>query len=150
MQDQKFVLKSYWKLHPSLKDKLYLTYLTLMIVNITTNALVIYILIVTKQITNITFKKIFILTISGLLTGLFVQSLFTTIFYKQSCIIKVAHMFITIFLFDLPMYKIAIIGIDRYLRIKHYANFKVLWTNKIVFTLLSTGSFLFLIHTFTH
>ena len=59
-------------------------------------------------------------------------------------------MFITIFLFDLPMYKIAIIGIDRYLRIKHYANFKVLWTNKIVFTLLSTGSFLFLIHTFTH
>ena len=116
--------------------------LTLMIVNIITNALVIYILIATKQITNIIFKLIFILSVSDLLTGIFVQSLFTTILYKQSCIIKVTYMFITIFLFHLSMYTITIIGIDRYLRIRHYANFKVLWTKRVVFTLLSIGSFL--------
>lgn len=116
--------------------------LTLMIVNIITNALVIYILIATKQITNIIFKLIFILSVSDLLTGIFVQSLFTTILYKQSCIIKVTYMFVTIFLFHLSMYTITIIGIDRYLRIRHYANFKVLWTKRVVFTLLSIGSFL--------
>ena len=40
------------------------------------------------------------------------------------------------------MYSIAIIGIDRYLRIKKYANFKELWTTKVVLIVLSIAFFL--------
>ena len=38
------------------------------------------------------------------------------------------YTFIAVFLIYLPMYRIAIIGIDRYLSVKHYANFKTFWT----------------------
>lgn len=31
---------------------------------------------------------------------------------------------------------------DRYVRIKHYTNFKAIWTNKVVFTLIFTGCIL--------
>ena len=106
---------------------------TLIILNLITKPLVKYILIATKQITNITFKLIFILSLSDLLTGLFVQSLFTTIIYKQGSIIKVAYISILIFLFHLSMYTIAIICIDRYLRIKDYANLKALQTKRVVY-----------------
>ena len=40
------------------------------------------------------------------------------------------------------MYTIAIIGIDRYLRIKHFENFKALWTTKVVSVFISIEVFL--------
>ena len=43
------------------------------------------------------------------------------------------------------MCTIAIIGIDRYIRIKHYANFKALWTTRVVLTLILIEVFLSLL-----
>ena len=39
-------------------------------------------------------------------------------------------------------YTIGIVGIDRYVKIKHYANFKDLWIKKVVLSLLSAALFL--------
>ena len=115
---------------------------TVMAGNVISNALVIYILIVTKQKKNITCKLIFILSLSDLMIGLFVQNLFTAMLYQQNCVIGVVYMFIMIYFFHLSMYTVAVIGIDRYLRIKHYANFKALWTKRVALTFVSIGSFL--------
>ena len=49
---------------------------------------------------------------------------------------------ISVLCVHLSMYSIGIIGIDRYLRIKHYANFKALWTTRVVLTLMCVGGFL--------
>ena len=46
------------------------------------------------------------------------------------------HAFVAVFSAYLSMYKIAIIGIYPYIRIKHYVNFKILWTKKVVSTLI--------------
>ena len=51
-------------------------------------------------------------------------------------------MFVMIYFFHLSIYTVAVIGIDRYLRIKHYASFKALWTKRIALTFVSIGSFL--------
>ena len=115
---------------------------TIMAGNVISNALVIYILIVTKQKKNITCKLILILSLSDLMIGLFVQNLFTAMLYQQNCVIGVVYMFIMIYFFHLSMYTVAVIGIDRYLRIKHYANFKALWTKRVALTFVSIGSFL--------
>ena len=40
--------------------------------------------------------------------------------------------FIASFFVHLSVYTIALIGIDRYLRIKHYVDFKALWTTRVV------------------
>ena len=94
--------------------------------NIVTNVTVIYILIKTKQIVNITGKLIFMLSISDLMIGLFCQNLQTTIFYEKNCVLMDLSLIISVLCVHLSMYSIAIIGIDRCLRIKHYANFKAL------------------------
>ena len=39
-------------------------------------------------------------------------------------------------------YTIGIVGIDRYVKIKHYANFKALWIKKVVLSLLCAALFL--------
>ena len=45
------------------------------------------------------------------------------------------------------MCAIAIIGIDRYIRVKHYANFKALWTTRVVLTLILIEASLSLLQT---
>ena len=39
-------------------------------------------------------------------------------------------------------YTIGIVGIDRYVKLKHYANFKALWIKKVVLSLLCAALFL--------
>ena len=112
-----------------------------MAVNIITNVAVIYILIKTKQIVNITGKLIFMPSIPDLMIGLFCQNLETTIFYEKNCLLMDSSLIILVFCVHLSMYSIAIIGIDHYLRIKHYANFKALWTTRVVLTLICVLSF---------
>lgn len=55
--------------------------LTLMVANVIANALVIYILVSTKQLKKITCKVIFILSVSDLMIGLFAQNLYTIVFF---------------------------------------------------------------------
>lgn len=73
---------------------------------------------------------------SDLMTGLLVQNLNTAIFYERNCILIDAHAFVAVFIVHLSMYTIAIIGTDRYIRIKHFVNFKTLWTAGVLITLI--------------
>ena len=116
--------------------------LILMVGNALSNALLIFVSIKTKQIANITCKLIFMLNVSNLMVGLFGQTLFKTMFYVQSCLVAHASIFVLVFGVHLLMYTIAIIGVDRYLRIKHYASFKAIWTTKIVISLISISAIL--------
>ena len=108
----------------------------LMVGNIIANGLVIYILIKTKQVSNITCKLIFMLSISDLMIGVFAQNICTIHFYEKNCFVKLASISISTFLSHLSAYVIAILGIDRYLRIKYFTNFKTLWKTKVVFILI--------------
>ena len=114
--------------------------LILMVGNVLSNALVVFILIKTKQMANITCKLIFMLSVSDLMVGLFGQTLFTTMFYVQNCLVAHASIFVLVFAVHLSIYIISIIGVDRYLRIKHYASFKVIWTTKVVISLISVAT----------
>ena len=115
--------------------------LTLTAANVIANALVIYILFRTKQIAKITYKVIFGLSVSNLMTGLFAQNLYTTVFFDNICFIRIALTFTWIFFVPLSAYSIAIISIDRYLRIKKYMNFKEIWTARVVSSLLTCATF---------
>ena len=77
------------------------------------------------------------LSVSDLMVGLFGQTLFTTMFYVQSCLVAHASIFVSVFAVHLSMYTIEIIGVDRYLRIKHYAHFKEIWSTKVVISLIT-------------
>ena len=106
----------------------------LIVGNVITNILVIYILIKTKQIANVTCTLIFMLSASDLLIVIFVQNLLTAMLYVINCSLFLVQTFVKVY------YRI--IGMDRYVRIKHYTNFKAISTNKVVFTLIFTGCIL--------
>ena len=59
--------------------------LILMISNITANTLVIYVLIKTRQILQITCKLIFMLSTSDLLLGVFCQNLLFVMLFSRNC-----------------------------------------------------------------
>ena len=50
--------------------------------------------------------------------------------------LQTAFRSLSVFLMHLSGYTIGIIGIDRYVRIKHYASFKALWTKRAVLSLI--------------
>ena len=66
------------------------------------------------------------LSASDLMIGLFCQNIQTTMFHKKSSLLMDKSLSISVFCLYLSMYSIATIGIDRYVRIKHYASFKAL------------------------
>ena len=115
--------------------------LIVMVGNVSANAVVMYVLIKTKQIVNTTCKVIFMLSTSDLLTGALTQNLFTAVFYKRSCLFEAACRFTSIFIVHVSFYATAIIGIDRFIRIKYFTNFKTIWTRKVVLTLMCIGVF---------
>ena len=111
----------------------------LILVNVITNAFVIYVLIKTKQISNVTCKLILVLSMSDMLVGVLAQPLFMIEFYDTNCLIVTACLFVSVFLTHVSGYTIAIIGIDRYIRIKYFVNFKAIWTTRVVLTLSCMG-----------
>ena len=119
--------------------------LILMVANIFANGLVIYILIKTKQILQTACKLIFVLSASDLLLGLFCQNLLFAMFYTTKCSIIEAYLFLVTLLLHLSCYSLAIIGVDRYLRIKHYRNFRTMWTRRVVLKLFFVAVFLALL-----
>ena len=60
----------------------------------------------------------------------------------KKCLLMDIYAAIGIFLVHLLMYTIAIIGIDRCLRIKPYATIKATWTAKVVSVFISIEVFL--------
>ena len=97
--------------------------LILMIANIAANTLAIYVLIKTKQILQITCKLIFTLITSDLLLGVFYQNLLFVMLFSRNCVVIEAYLFLVAFLLRSSCYTVALIGVDRYLRIKHYGDF---------------------------
>ena len=63
------------------------------------------------------------LSASGLLLGLFFQNLLFAMFYAAKCTVIEAYSFLVTFLLNSSSYMVAIIGVNRYLTIKHYRNF---------------------------
>ena len=61
-----------------------------MVGNVFTNALVMFILIKTKQLSNVVCKLIFMLSISDFLIGALCQNFFFAVFYGASCFIKIS------------------------------------------------------------
>ena len=110
--------------------------LILMVGNVIANISVMYVLIKTKQMTNITCKLIFVLSTSDLMIGVFVQNLFMASFYERNCLLQKILRFFSLFLTHFSCYIIAILGIDRYIRIKYFTKFKTIWTKKVVLTLM--------------
>ena len=90
-----------------------------MVANVTVNALVIYILIKTNQYVNVACKVILILSISDLLTGAVAQNLFFAVLYSPSCLINSVTRSVSTFSTQLSGYTIAILGVDRFIRIKY-------------------------------
>ena len=84
-----------------------------------------------------------------LLIAIFVQNLVTAMLYVINCELLLVQIFFSVFLTHVSIYTIAIIGIDRYVRIKHYKNFNTIWTKKVVFTLIFTAYFLALFQAVT-
>ena len=114
----------------------------LMPANVIVDVLVMYVLIKTKQMSNTTCKLIFMLSLSGLLEGIFAQNLFAVTTYEKNCLIEGIAVFVIVFLLYLSEYMTAIIGVDRYLRIKYYVKFKTIWSTKIVLIFICSRSFL--------
>ena len=111
----------------------------LMIGNVVTNTLAMYVLIKTKQIKNITCKLIFMLSLLDLMVSIFAQNLLTAVLYVRNCLLIVAQAAVSVFLTHFSVYIIAMIGMDRYVRIKHYLNFKAIWTTRTVVIILFIG-----------
>ena len=112
-----------------------------MLGNVVTNSLVLYTLIKTKQIRNITCKLIFIISVLDTMQGMFVQNLYTTFLFENFCSAGGLFIFISIFFLHMSVYTIAVLGIDRYLRIKQPVKFKAFWTTKTIFTLMFIVTF---------
>lgn len=110
--------------------------------NIVANSLVVYVLIKTKQIRNITCKLIFVISVSDTMQGIFVQNLYTAYLFENFCSALYLFTTISIFFLHMSMYTIGVLGIDRYLRIKQPIKFKTFWTTKNVFIIISIVTFI--------
>ena len=109
--------------------------MAIMLVNVIANGLVIYVLIKTRQISNVTCKLVFLLSMTDLLISGVAQPLYTLELYFSSYSVNTASVFASVFLAHLSGYTIAIIGTDRYIRIKYYSKFKTIWTTRVVLVL---------------
>lgn len=116
-----------------------------MVANVTVNALVIYILIKTNQYVNVACKVILILSISDLLTGAVAQNLFFAVLYSPSCLINSVTRSVSTFSTQLSGYTIAILGVDRFIRIKNYLKVNSILTSRFISALLSIACVLALV-----
>ena len=119
--------------------------LILMIANTTANTIVLYVLVKTKQILQTTCKLIFMLSASDQLLGVFCQNLLFVMLFSTKCSVIEAFLFVSVFLLHSSCYTVALIGVDRYLRIKHCGDFKNFWTTRVILKLTCAVIFLALL-----
>lgn len=93
--------------------------MVLIVVNVVTNVFVMYILVRTEQMSNVTLKLIFMLSLSNLVLGAVAQPLYVMQFFNVNCSIVAANLFFSTLFMHVSGYIIAIIGIDCYIRIKY-------------------------------
>ena len=105
--------------------------------NVLANALVIFILIKTKQLSNVACKLIFMRSISDFLIGTLSQNIFFAVFYGTSCFIKILFRIVTIFLTHWSGYIIAVLGIDWFIGVKYYTTFKTRFTKTFILVLMA-------------
>ena len=82
------------------------------------------------------------MTTSDMLMTLTSQSLIAVILHGKHCLFIGAFAFRSVFLYHFGSYIVALLGVDRYLRIKHYSNFRSIWTTKVATTLIIVMFFL--------
>ena len=111
--------------------------LIIMVGNIIANSLVIYILIKTKQLYFASCKLIFMLSLSDILTGVLAQNLLFAVINGSSCFINLISRVTSIFFTNVSGYTIAIMGIDRFIRIKFSTNVKGIVTTKFILISIS-------------
>ena len=108
-----------------------------MVGNVVLNTLVIYILTKTNQLSNITCKVILTLSMSDLVTGAVAQILFLAVLYSPSCSINLVTRTISTFSTNFSGYTTAILGVDRFVRIKYFTKVKTILTSRFILTLIS-------------
>ena len=99
-------------------------------------------MIKTEKISNITSKLIFSLTTSDVLITLTSQCLLAVILHTKYCSFKVAFIFLSVLFYNFGSYIVAFLGVDSYLGIKYYSNFRSIWTTKVATTLIIVMFFL--------
>ena len=112
----------------------------LLIANVFTNALVIYLLVKTKQFSNYSMKFMLLLATSDILTAATVQTiqiLSLPVPLETLCSISVLEPFFTAVMPRISLYTILIIGLDRYIRVRYTLNFRIILT--------STGAYILMI-----
>lgn len=102
----------------------------LLTANAVTNTLVIYVLIKTGQLASVSCKFILQLSFTDILIALLTQSLFIAVLFDTKCSVKIASQFVSAFLSRVSGYTIALIGVDRFVRIKYGMSYTLLLTNK--------------------
>lgn len=95
-----------------------------------TNTLVIYVLIKRGQLASVSCKFILQLSFTDILIALLTQSLFIAVLFDTKCSVKIASQFVSAFLSRVSGYTIALIGVDRFVRIKYGMSYTLLLTNK--------------------
>ena len=108
-----------------------------MVGNVVLNTLVMYILTKTNQLSNITCKVILTLSMSDLVTGAVAQNLFLAVLYRPSCSINLVTRTISTFSTNFSGYTTAILGVDRFVRIKYFTKVKTILTSRFILTLIS-------------
>ena len=73
--------------------------------------------------------------------GAFGQNLFFAILFDANFSVKLLTKFLSVFFVSLSGYKIAIIGVDRFARIKYHAYFSTILTNRFILALMSIACF---------
>ena len=108
-----------------------------MVGNVVLNTLVMYILTKTNQLSNITCKVILTLSMSDLVTAAVAQILFLAVLYSPSCSINLVTRTISTFSTNFSGYTTAILGVDRFVRIKYFTKVKTILTSRFILTLIS-------------
>ena len=117
----------------------------LLVTNAVANVLVIYVLIETKQLTSVSCKFLFMLSLTDILIAMFTQSLFIVVLFETKCRVKIASQFVSGFLSRVSSYTVAAIGVDRFIRIKYRMNYMSILTNAFATILMLLAFFLALI-----
>ena len=117
----------------------------LLVTNAAANSLVIYVLIKTKQLTSVSCKFLMMLSLTDILIAFFTQSLFIIVLFETKCPVKIASQFVSAFLSRGSSYTVAVIGVDRFIRIKYRMNYMSILTNTFATILMLLAFFLALI-----
>ena len=89
------------------------------------------------------------LSISDFLESVIGQNFFTVIIYGAKRSVTHSSMWVSIFLAHLSSYTIAIIDIERYVRINYCTHFRTIWTTKVIISLICVGCLLTLFQAIT-